>query len=386
MSAHIDSDSSADRSEVYYQGQYWNDLSETRAHLNRLATGDSHRDWIDKILEMKPPGHGLILNCGNGWVERELFDRGVLSSALAIDVSPTLIEEAETAKAGREIKYVCHDINTFHFGQNEFDFVINFAAMHHTQMIDRTMRGVWSSIKPDGLFVSWDYIGPHRNQYSYEVWEIIHQINKSLPGNLRSDMSYPHLPTMLLMDPTEAIHSELFLETHDRYFSAVHQSALGGAIAYPLLTHNRGIHAATDSERTAYIIDILKQDVEYTSTKLKRSLFAFLISKKKAVDELNQDDLDSWTVEEQQRERRASVDGKYYEESLLQHLTQRIVQLQDQLATVSTSNVAKEQSGPSIEKRLTRLESQLNLLLNSRSLRVTKPFRHVYKMLRRSKK
>ena len=51
-------------------------------------------------------------------------------------------------------------------------------------------------------------------------------------------MSYPHLPTMLHDDPTEAIHSELIVETLQRYFHVERFVPLGGAIAYPLLTFN----------------------------------------------------------------------------------------------------------------------------------------------------
>ena len=145
-------------SEVYYTGKYWNDLDQVRSHLNRLATGNPDLDWMSKVLELHEPGRALILNCGNGWVERELYDRGLILSAIAIDISESLLAGAEANKGNRPIQYLKADINSFEFPLSEFDFVINHAAIHHTAWIDRTMRGVAKALKPDGFFVNWDYV------------------------------------------------------------------------------------------------------------------------------------------------------------------------------------------------------------------------------------
>jgi SAM-dependent methyltransferase len=310
-------------STVYYKGQYWNDLVEVRSHLNRLATGNPDLDWVTKVIELHEPGHALILNCGNGWVERELFDRGLILSAVALDVSDSLLHEAENSKGSRPIHYVKTDINSFEFPQNEFDFVINHAAIHHTAKIDRTMRGVANTLKQDGFFVNWDYVGPHRNQYPYEQWETVFQINSELPESLQADLVYPHLPTMLATDPSEAIHSELFMATFDRYFDSVHSAALGGGLAYPLLTHNPKFHAASDEERLQWLNLILERDIEYTQNQISRSLFAFVIGRPKILRAIDSELLELWTRDEEIRESNSS--GKiYYPPSLLAILTQQL--------------------------------------------------------------
>ena len=58
-----------------------------------------------------------------------------------------------------------------------------------------------------------------------ELWD-------QLPAPLRTKMSYPHVPTMIATDPTEAIHSDLIVETLARYFDLVEVRPVGGAIAY----------------------------------------------------------------------------------------------------------------------------------------------------------
>ena len=324
------STSGNDRADLYYRGLYWNDLPEIREHLNLLSTGDLKADWIARLEQLKlTPGHGLILNCGNGWVERELMDRGILTKATAIDISQTLIDQAVNSQGNRNITYIACDINNFEFEPRKFDFVINYAAMHHTQLIDRTLRGVAHSLRPTGLLISWDYTGPHRNQYPIRMYEEAWKVNELLPKDLKSELSYPHLPTMLASDPTEAIHSELFLEVHLRYFDVLEAHPLGGAIAYPILTHNPGIHSASVDTRRPYLEKIIKEDLKFTNNKLENSLFAFIISKPGNTPAESK--LREWELEEILRENKASEVGYYYPETLLQFLTNSISDLKDLL-------------------------------------------------------
>ena len=39
----------------------------------------------------------LILNCGNGWVEREMVSANVMAEAVGIDYSEALLDEARQA-------------------------------------------------------------------------------------------------------------------------------------------------------------------------------------------------------------------------------------------------------------------------------------------------
>ena len=83
---------------------------------------------------------------------------------------------------------------------------MNHAAGHHISHIDRVFRALAARLRPDGVFVSWDYVGPHRNQYPGDMWEAAHRVNVTLPAELRSPMHYPLLEEMLTGDPTEAVH------------------------------------------------------------------------------------------------------------------------------------------------------------------------------------
>ena len=168
----------------------------------------------------------------------------------------------------------------------------------------------------DGCFVSLDYVGPHRNQYAPAAWEQVWAVNQRLPASLRQDLRYPRLQEMLAANPTEAVHSELVVETFHRYFTVGQFTPLGGAIAYPLLTGNTGMHEALDGRaRSMWIDRILEADDEFLALYPGSSLFAYFTGspKKSVLQETEQ--LSAWESEEVDREQRAAANGgRYYDQ------------------------------------------------------------------------
>jgi len=314
-------------SEVYYKDSYWNDFSLVKSYINTRITGSPDKDWIDFCITNGYLGRALILNCGNGWVERELIDRGMISSCLAIDISPTLVAQAIQERGSRDIEYLCQDINVYDFPKHEFDLVVNFAALHHTAYLERTLLGCRGALKENGMLITYDYIGPHRNQYSWSNWQKINQVNDSLPENAQQNLIYPHLPTMLISDPTEAIHSELIIETIDHYFTNVIERSIGGSIAYPILTQNSKLSNISEIELESVIQKVLQYDLNET-LELKESFFAFLVSIPRSQNSSQLISQNLRLEREIQREDSARINnGEYYSKTLLQKLTEEISDL-----------------------------------------------------------
>lgn len=318
---------------VYYTGKYWNDLKAVRDRLNVRVAGDPDTEWSAHFAAAvgHPFKRALILNCGNGHVERGLIADGVVAEAVGIDYSHDLIAEArrEAAAADLPLRYQQMDVNTVAFPDEPFDLVVNFAAGHHIACIDRVFRALCRLLPEDGWFVSWDYVGAHRNQYPYEAWDAAHQLNQTLPERFRQHMRYPHLPTMLATDPTEAIHSELIEGTFRRYFTVEEYVPLGGELAYPLLTHNDAFWSQPDDGARAAVVEtILDADADYLADRPHTSLFAYFSGRPdKAVLE-RPDDLAGWTAEEDTREDQArAAGGEYYPHTALQAA---MLELEDQ--------------------------------------------------------
>ena len=139
-------------------------------------------------------------------------------------------------------------------------------------------------------------------------------------------MRYPHLPTMLVTDPTEAIHSELVIETMNRYFYIEHHSKIGGALAYLLLTFNDNFFKASESDREKWIYFILEEDSKYLLNHPLSSMFDFLIARPKKEILKDKKKLEAFQKAENEREEYAiKNNGQYYKLSTTPSLDQRFL-------------------------------------------------------------
>lgn len=321
--------------QYYERVVYWNDFQQVQRWLNKLITGSENATWMDYVAQrFGQCDTALSLNCGNGWVEQDLARRKIINAVIGIDISEKLLTEATSAaqSLGLRATYVAQDVNTINLSSFSFDWAINHAALHHVANIDHVVRELCIRLPADGILINYDYIGPHRNQYSFDVWQRLIELNELAPERFRIRLDYPHLTTMLHVDPTEAIHSELIVKTWNRYFESIEEKPLGGAIAYPLLYQNVALHAEAESvEAKAWIDRILREDNEYTAGSLDRSLFAFVVGRplKQVLNDRSK--LELWSEEERAREMQAEQrNGRYYDRHALEIIYDQLYALKDQ--------------------------------------------------------
>ena len=294
-------------SAVYYQSRYWNDLEIVQRYMAEASSGDPGKGWMDDFQERfcssGPFEHGFFPNCGNGWVERDFIDRGIVRRASAFDYAQDLIDQAEAARGARPISYVQADVNRVELPVGAYDLVVNVGALHHVQYVNRFARLLARAMTDAGVLVGFDYVGPARNQYSRSQWRLIEAANRSLPPALRvPQLRRPHLPTMLVTDPTEAIHSDLVLDMIERYFRVEERHDLGGGVAYQLITHNeRFFEPGRAAEIAEPLARLLARDRELTAAGRVPSLFAYYIARpdKAAVEDPR---AQAWQAEEDRRE------------------------------------------------------------------------------------
>jgi len=136
----------------------------------------------------------------------------------------------------------------------------------------------------------------------------------------------------LIDDPSEAIHSELFLKVKNRYFDFIYEKQIGGVIAYPLLTFNQNIFGAQPEYSSKYVTTILQEDANDTDLNPDDSLFSFVIARVRDLKSISQSVLDQWTTEEENRESEAKITGgKYYDTGIIGALYERIEEARVQL-------------------------------------------------------
>lgn len=307
----------------YYRGTiYWNNFDIVLSAQNKLIAGDSSLYWHHHILKRYGKRKlAFVFSCGNGWVERDLFQKGVIQSVTAFDILPNYIEEARSAakKLGMQANYFIADGNTFEEGNLRCDLAVNVGAMHHIARINR-MTDTLARICQNGIYVGYDYTGAHRNQYGWNVWSKVVETNQQLPEKYRIKLRYPHLSTMLHTDPSEAVHSELQMDTLRRHFDLLECRHLGGGVAYMLLYENKRLHAEQHTPEGRETLEfIMKTDAELLRSDPDFNLFTFFVAKPKKSGSIDSSQLIQWQLEEDEREKRAALNGgRYYAKTPLE--------------------------------------------------------------------
>lgn len=271
----------------HYSDKYWNDLEIVGKYKNKLATDNENTHWISDILtrfkEYLPFENVLIVGCGNGWLERQLYEMNIGSHFDAFDISQKYIDEAKKLSKNMPIDYFIEDVNEMsHIENKKYDAVFNFAILHHATKIDNATRRLSEVLKPDGLIFNEEYVGPARNQYSDEHLKIMLEVMSDLPTKFRSKhLLRPPLANFRI-EPTEAIHSDLVRSTFQKYFDILYERDLNGGIAYMLLWNNiEQFKNSDDPEAKKWLEYLLEKDLEFSDLKKVPVLFWYGVGKPK---------------------------------------------------------------------------------------------------------
>jgi hypothetical protein len=305
-----------DNAKVYYSGKYWNDYPECLSIINTRLFGKDI-NWTDFLLKNNLKfNNALILNSGNGWVERDLYDKGIIKSADCVEYNQDLINESNTKKEDRNLNYIQHDINTVEFESEKFDLVLNFAAGHHIRYIEKVFINIRKWMKLDAYFIHNDYIGPQRNQYTKQQWLNMNNMNNTLSIKFRKQLGYPDVIQMMIDDPTEAINPQRIIPLLNDLFNIEYHTKSGGSLAYEILTHNDKLFNSNVEERTEIVNYLMKKDEEYMN-KTGESFFHFIMCRKNI--ELDEDIINKNINMMNNREKLADKSYGHYCYNLLNH-------------------------------------------------------------------
>ena len=270
----------------HYTDKYWNELKIVAEYKNKLSTDNKNIHWIDNLIDRFskhiPFENVLIVGCGNGWLERRLYDQGIGKNFDAFDISKKYIEEAEKQKGERSIHYFIDDINDLqNISSKKYDAVFNFAILHHATEIDAALKKISESLKPKGLMFNEEYVGPARNQYSDKHLELMIQINSDLPEKFRSKSHLRPPLANFRIEPTEAIHSDLVRPIFEKYFDIVYERNFNGGIAYQILWNNIEEFDKDEHESKKWLEYLLENDRKFSSEGKVPNLFWYGVGKPK---------------------------------------------------------------------------------------------------------
>ena len=171
---------------------YWQSHPLTLRHINRLITGSEQEDWLGftkRRFFPEPVERGLSLGCGHGTVERDAIALGISRTFDGLDISEEALEvaarDAEQAGLADSIAYRTADLNTVELEPAAYDVVFAVQALHHVDALEHLLDEVAASLRPGGLFVVNEYIGPARFQWLDKTQAVMNRILDLLPESYR---------------------------------------------------------------------------------------------------------------------------------------------------------------------------------------------------------
>lgn len=171
-----------------------------RNYLYESVTGETHngplpRDWLERwtvenVLGPKiPVDRCLSLCCGFGEVERILARLGAFEHCLGVDLAAEALDAArrKAAQEGLEdrLTYEQRNIDEIRLQQGGYDLVWANGALHHLNALEHVISQVYISLRPGGVFVVNEYVGPKRQQLSPRRKEIVNSVIHLIPPRLR---------------------------------------------------------------------------------------------------------------------------------------------------------------------------------------------------------
>lgn len=248
---------------------------------------DYLRYFLDRHVPQRPVARALSLGCGGGNLERALIALDAAETIDAYDASAGSVRLAQQLAAdagiGDRIQYEVRDIDRIQLPLAAYDFVVIKMALHHFENLEQIYRQIRRSLRPGGLFMFNEFIGPTRFQWTDLQLQLINELLQSLPRAHRTVpfIDRPTLAQMIAEDPTESIRSADIMPCLEHEFEVVEMKPYGGTLLNLLLTETlhtfdvenpedrQTLHRLFDFERTRLQSGDIPTDFAYVVAKAK---------------------------------------------------------------------------------------------------------------------
>jgi SAM-dependent methyltransferase len=304
----------AERRERVHAGEatLWLDSPQVLRDYVFPQFGGKH--WYQYVADRycpQPRARGLSLCCGDGEVERNLVRFGICQTCEGIDVSSHALEVArqQAAAAGfsDRLSYRVADIERARLspgtsppvrlsargegGAEGYDVIVAWMALHHLRKLRHVFREVGRALKPDGIFIVNEYVGPARFQVPDDRVTCVNSLLLSLPEELRrkpggaeikDSFRRPRLSEIIRHDPSEAVSSHRILGELRGRFAVIEQIGYGGTILQWLLEGIVQNFREDDPAHRAHLERLYAAEREVLRSGRFGSDFAFVIAKRPA--------------------------------------------------------------------------------------------------------
>lgn len=269
----------------------WQDHPLVRAHINRRVSGDPAVNWIDALArDFGPFDRGLNLGCGVGDLEAHALAVGLCRRFLSVDISQSALDRART-RLPHLVEFLRADVNTLSLEPESFDVAFAASSLHHFTELPRVLDTVRATLRPGGLFVFDEFVGPSLFQWRDRQLEIINDILSALPRRLRRDrrrffqkarVYRRPLDDSSRDSPFEAARSEEILPLVAERFEIVRRRDYGGAILHMLLDGIAGNFKPGDPADDALLLRLIETEQNLEARGVIASDFCSVVARRPA--------------------------------------------------------------------------------------------------------
>lgn len=135
----------------YDDEKFFNEYKKMARSINGLkGAGEWHE--LKKMLPSFVGKRVLDLGCGFGWHCKYAIEQGA-KSAVGIDLSEKMLEEAKKINYSSNIEYIKMPIEDINYSENSFDIVISSLAFHYVKSFKDICDKVYTCLTIGGEFV-----------------------------------------------------------------------------------------------------------------------------------------------------------------------------------------------------------------------------------------
>ncbi len=171
----------------------WLQIPAVQRRIAAKISGDPTVDWMDYVISkyfsgQLPVSCCLSVGCGEGDLERRLAARGFFLDCDAYDIAQGSIAKARDLAARQgfnTINYDVRDINDLALPPARYDAIFAFSALHHFVALEHVLSQIHTALKPGGLFIINEYIGPSRFQFPRQQVDAMNAALGLLPLDYR---------------------------------------------------------------------------------------------------------------------------------------------------------------------------------------------------------
>ena len=206
-------------------------------------------DRVGRRFLTPPPARMLALGVGMAFTEEHLLRHNYAQHIVAYEMSATAVERARERFAqiglSDRIELRAADVLEDDLPSANFDAVFVQAAIHHFYRIDDMFELMHRVLKPGGLLVYDEYIGPDLHVWDPYVVSLMDELNACLAPQYRWDFHAqaerlegpkPSKEWMLQHDPSEGVHASRILPLTYQWFDVIDRADYGGTFLRPFFS------------------------------------------------------------------------------------------------------------------------------------------------------